>query len=137
MQSKVSVSNTIIDVAVAVIIREQQVLLTYRSKEQDCGDCWEFPGGKFELGENLQEALYRECVEELGIQIESAQPWLSVQHVYSKYAVRLHVCLVSQFGGEPHGQEQQAMRWLPIGELHDCRFPAANDVIVEALMAKL
>lgn len=126
-------NEQIIDVAVAVIIRNQQVLLTYRSKQQDCGECWEFPGGKFEQGESLQQALRRECAEELGIQIELSQPWLSVQHAYAKYTVRLHICLVERFDGEPHGLEDQAMRWVPFDDLHRHQFPAANKVIVDCL----
>lgn len=131
---RMSVSNKIIDVAVAVIMREQQVLITYRSKQQDCGECWEFPGGKFEPGETLQQALQRECHEELGIQIESSKAWLSVQHVYPEYIVRLHVCLVDSFSGEPRGQENQAVRWSSLQGLNDYHFPAANDIIVEGLM---
>lgn len=127
-------NQKLIDVAVAVIVRDQQVLLTYRHKDQDCGELWEFPGGKFEPGESSAQALRRECTEELAIDVEQSQPWLSIQHCYPKYSVRLHVFKVTAFSGEPEPQQGQPMRWVDVVAINQYAFPKANRVIVEGLL---
>lgn len=123
----------LIDVAVAVVIRDQRVLLTYRSSQQDCGDLWEFPGGKFEPGETAYQALCRECLEEIGIDILAASPLLSVLHAYSRYTVRLHVWRVERFDKQPVAREGQPMRWVALDQLHQYAIPAANEPIVAAI----
>ena len=73
----------IIRVAVAVIINQnKEILIAKRSKDQHQGNKWEFPGGKAEENETSEEALHREILEELGIEVQSSSEMISITHEY-------------------------------------------------------
>lgn len=123
-----------IEVAVAVIVNEQQqVLVTLRPDHVHQGGLWEFPGGKLEQGETITQALTREITEELGIQIGDNEPLMQIQHDYPDKSVRLDVRRVSQFFGEPRGLEGQPVEWRDISSLDARDFPQANRAIIHAL----
>lgn len=109
--------RTPVDVAVGVLIDAQQrFLLTSRPAGKVYAGHWEFPGGKVEPGESIEQALRRELHEELGITIGPAQPWRVEEFDYPHARVRLHFCKVTQWQGEFEMREQQAMAWqqLPV-----------------------
>jgi 8-oxo-dGTP diphosphatase len=72
---------------------------------------WEFPGGKIEAGEGALPAIARELHEELGIEIETAYPWLTRDYDYAHAAVRLHFFRVVKWAGTLHGRESQRFVW--------------------------
>ncbi len=72
---------------------------------------WEFPGGKIEVAENPQQALARELHEEIGIELVSAQAWITRQHAYATITANLHVFRVTEWNGEPYGREGQRLSW--------------------------
>ena len=76
---------------------------------------WEFPGGKVEPGEPAARALARELHEELGIDVERAYPWITREYVYPHGHVRLNFFRVTQWRGEPHPREEQAIAWQAPG----------------------
>ena len=107
-----------VDVAVGVLIdRNGRFLITSRPPGKVYADHWEFPGGKVEAGETVEQALQRELHEELGITIGAAQPWKVTEHDYPHALVRLHWCKVQAWQGEFEMREGQAMCWqqLPLG----------------------
>ena len=112
----------ITEVAVGVLIqrdpqgREGQFLLTSRPPGKVYAGYWEFPGGKLEAGESVDQALRRELHEELGIEIGAVQPWQVELLDYPHARVRLHFCKVYEWRGEFEMREQQAMAWqtLPV-----------------------
>ncbi|GHA90951.1 hypothetical protein GCM10007159_10380 [Modicisalibacter luteus] len=112
----------------------QEVLLARRPSTVDQGGLWEFPGGKLAPFETGFEALKRELHEELGLSIERAQPLIRVHHEYPDKHILLDVWQVHAFSGEPYGREGQAVRWVPMGELFNYPFPAANLPILRAVM---
>lgn len=112
-----------------------EVLLTRRHADSHQGGLWEFPGGKVEAGESLSAALRRELLEELALTVGSHAPLLEVRHDYGDKCVVLDVHVVTAFSGEPSPQEGQPMRWVPLAELENYAFPAANTPIVQALLA--
>jgi len=122
---------------VAAVIRDQQdpgrIFITQRKQGQHLQNLWEFPGGKVEAGEAPYHALKRELHEETGITVSSAQPFQSVFHRYPDKAVFLDVWEVNAYTGEPHGREQQQGKWIPLGQLGDYEFPAADDPVLQAL----
>lgn len=105
------------EVAVGVLVRaDGHFLLTSRPAGKPCAGFWEFPGGKIEPGETVEQALARELHEELGIHIAHAQPWQVTEHSYPHALVRLHWCKVHQWEGQLQMREQQTMSWqqLPV-----------------------
>lgn len=101
-----------IDVAVGILMRPNgDVLLAQRPAGKPYAGYWEFPGGKVESGEEIFAALQREFMEELGIQIASAEPWCGVEHRYPHAHVRLHFYISRAWQGEPQSLEAQAFAW--------------------------
>jgi 8-oxo-dGTP diphosphatase len=106
-----------IDVAVGVLIDPAgRFLLTSRPAGKVYAGYWEFPGGKVESGETIEQALRRELLEELGIAIGPAQPWQVELVDYPHALVRLHFCKVFAWQGDFEMREGQAMAWqtLPV-----------------------
>lgn len=106
-----------VDVAVGVLIDAQgNFLLTSRPEGKVYAGYWEFPGGKLEAGESVEQALRRELHEELGIEIGAVTPWKIELIDYPHARVRLHFCKVFAWHGEFQMREQQAMAWqqLPV-----------------------
>ena len=106
-----------VDVAVAVLIDPHgRFLLTSRPDGKVFAGYWEFPGGKFEPGESLEQALRRELHEELGITIDAIEPWHVELVDYPHALVRLHFCKVRRWHGEFQMREGQTMAWeqLPV-----------------------
>ncbi len=106
-----------VDVAVGILIDAQgRFLLTSRPPGKVYAGYWEFPGGKLESGETVEQALRRELQEELGITIAAAQPWKIELMDYPHARVRLHFCKVWQWTGDFEMREGQAMAWqtLPV-----------------------
>ncbi len=122
-----------IAVAAAVIENEQgDILIAKRSDDQHQGGLWEFPGGKIEEGESVEQALVRELDEELGIQVSQASPLIRIHHQYPDKSVLLDVWRVTQFAGQPEGKEGQPIRWVASDSLDSYPFPAANHPIITA-----
>ncbi len=107
------------DVAVGILIRaaDDALLLSTRPPGKPYAGFWEFPGGKIEAGETVEQALRRELQEELGITLDAAKVWRVTEHDYPHARVRLHWCKVLHWRGDFEMREGQAMRWqqLPLG----------------------
>jgi len=120
-------------IVAAVIIVDGRVLAAERSAPPEVAGRWEFPGGKVEPGESDQEALARECVEELGVRVEVGDrigPDVPLAHgraVLRVFAVRL------LGGDQPRALEHTAMRWLSADELDSVPWLPADKPIVAAL----
>ncbi len=107
----------VVDVAVGVLIRpDGQFLLTSRPPGKVYEGYWEFPGGKLEAGESVEQALRRELQEEIGITIGAAHPWRVEMVDYPHALVRLNFCKVIDWSGELHMKEGQRFAWqgLPV-----------------------
>lgn len=124
-------------IVAAVIITQGRVLACERSAPAEVAGRWEFPGGKVEPGETDQEALIRECAEELGVRVEVGDrvgPDVSLAHgraVLRVFAVRLLE------GDVPRALEHTSMRWLAVDELDSVPWLPADKPIVAELPALL
>jgi 8-oxo-dGTP diphosphatase len=109
--------RAVVDVAVGVLIKpDGDFLLTSRPAGKVYAGYWEFPGGKFEPGESVQQALQRELQEELGIHVDRIEPWRQELVDYPHALVRLHFCKVWHWTGELQMREAQSFAWqrLPV-----------------------
>ena len=107
----------LVEVAVGVLLRSDgSFLLTSRPEGKPYPGYWEFPGGKLEDGETVEQALARELHEELGIQIGAAIPWKVEIVDYPHALVRLHFCKVFDWSGDMQMREAQDFAWqqLPV-----------------------
>lgn len=108
-------SDTRVEVAVAVIERpDGAFLLASRPPGKAYAGWWEFPGGKVEAGETARQALQRELREELGIELETAWPWLNRSFNYPHADVMLRFFRVTQWRGELHPHEGQTLAWTQV-----------------------
>jgi 8-oxo-dGTP diphosphatase len=107
----------VIEVAVGVLVRaDGAFLLTSRPLGKVYAGYWEFPGGKLEAGESVEQALRRELQEELGITIGAVTPWHVEMVDYPHALVRLHFCKVFDWSGDLQMREAQDFSWeqLPV-----------------------
>ncbi|MEP6792316.1 MAG: NUDIX domain-containing protein [Ramlibacter sp.] len=106
-----------VEVAVGVLLRaDGAFLLTSRPSGKVYEGYWEFPGGKVEPGETIEQALRRELQEEIGITIATVHPWKIERVDYPHALVRLNFCKVFEWQGELHMHEGQSFEWqsLPV-----------------------
>ena len=130
-----------IHVVAAVIVSadQQQIFISRRADHLHQGGFWEFPGGKVEADESPESALARELFEELDIRVETAQPYMQVEHDYPDKQVFLDIWQVDSFTGTARGKEGQECRWISLQELlieqpeRLFHFPAANQPILDRL----
>jgi 8-oxo-dGTP diphosphatase len=121
-------------VAVAVIFNEQgEVLIQQRAADTHQGGLWEFPGGKIEEDETVEQALEREIREELDIQVISSRPLIIISHDYGDRHVSLEVYRVTEWHGRVQSMEQQPLHWVLPGRLNDYHMPAADKPVVSAI----
>jgi 8-oxo-dGTP diphosphatase len=109
----------VVDVAVGILLQpEGAFLLTSRPVGKVYEGYWEFPGGKLEAGETVEQALRRELQEELGITIGAVELWKTQMVDYPHALVRLHFCKVRDWEGDLQMRERQAFAWqvLPVTE---------------------
>lgn len=130
----VAIETGRVHVAVAAIFNEQhKVLLSKRPAHVHQGGLWEFPGGKLEIGEAVEQGLRRELHEELGITPSSARPLIRIVHDYPDKSVLLDVWRIDRIKGIPRGREGQQVEWVAIDQLPHYAFPAANLAIIKAV----
>lgn len=123
----------IINVAVGVIKRQNLYFMTKRLTHVHQGGKWEFPGGKVEANETVQQALYRELKEEVNIHVVESTHLINITHDYGDKVVSLHVCMVESFECEPKALEGQEEGWFTYNELLSLDLPAANKEILTAM----
>jgi len=126
-----------IDVAVALIQdNDGKVLITQRSDQVAHAGCWEFPGGKFEPLETPVEALRREVLEEVNLEVQQSHFVEKIEHTYPEKSVCLHIFEVREFRGQAQICDgQKNLLWVMPSELKSFTFPEANQRIIHHLCA--
>ena len=121
-------------IGVAVIRDDRDLILIDRRLAKGLlSGFWEFPGGKIEGNETVQECIKREILEEIGIEIAVDSHLITIDHTYSHFRVNLQVYNCRYLSGEARAIECEEIRWVTIQELDNYTFPAANQEIIRAL----
>jgi 8-oxo-dGTP diphosphatase len=124
----------IIEVAAAVLQKPDGIfLLAQRPPDKIWAGYWEFPGGKIEPGETPYHGLVRELREELGIEVQTAYPWLTRIFAYPHATVRLNFFRVTAWSGELHPHEGQQFSWQHVHDVSVEPVLPANGPVLRSL----
>lgn len=123
------------EIAVAIVERGEGTLVARRGEGQHLAGLWEFPGGKIEPGESPADAAVRECREEVGIEVESAELLEVTDFEYDDRTVRLHFYRCVPLAVDPEAMAADEVRWASREELADLEFPPANERVVRRLLS--
>jgi A/G-specific adenine glycosylase len=118
-------------IAAAVIQKQDKVLLGLRPETDLLGGLWEFPGGKVEEGETLQQALEREIKEELALSIESGPEIGIYPHAYTHFRITLHAFETHHHGEEPQALDHDQLQWAKIDELDQYPMGKVDRLVAE------
>jgi len=110
-----------------------QLLIAQRREDDMLGGLWEFPGGRVEEGESLEEALVRELREELDIDVDVLSPLVEVKHAYTHFRMTMHVFHCRHMGGDPQAIECAAWAWTNLEGLDAYALSTADRKAVAAL----
>lgn len=124
----------LIQVAAAVIIKDNTCLIARRSPGQNLAGLWEFPGGKMEAGETPQDCLRRELREELAIDVTIGPFIAESRFEYSSGSIHLLAYQAAWIGGELTLSVHDAYAWVSGDQLYDYSYPPADEPILQALI---
>lgn len=122
-----------VEVVAALIWDNDKFLICRRPANKVRGLLWEFVGGKVEKGETKEQALIRECREELAITVESHEVFMEVMHEYPDITVRLTLFDCAILRGQPKLLEHNDMKWITPAEISDYDFCPADEEILNRL----
>ena len=122
-------------VVAALIWRQDRFLICQRPPHKARGLLWEFVGGKVEPGETKEEALARECREELDATVRAGEVYMQLVHEYPDLTVELTL-FHATMEGEPKLLEHNDLRWITVEEIDDYDFCPADTEILAALKQK-
>lgn len=125
--------KTQINAVAAVIEKDGKFLITKRMEHSPMGHCWEFPGGKIERGETIEQCAVRECLEEIGVTIEPLRRLREEYYDYPHGYVHLWFVLCRLVEGEPRPIECREVRWIEPHQFPDFEFPPADVNVIEEL----
>lgn len=121
------------EVVAALIWDENRFLACQRPAHKARGLLWEFVGGKVEPGETREQALIRECQEELAIIVAVQDVFMEVDHVYPDLIVHLTLFNASIAEGVPQKIEHNDLRWITVEEIDQYEFCPADEEILRRL----
>ncbi len=126
--------ENIVQVAAALIWKENKFMICQRPESKTRAFQWEFVGGKAEKGETRQEALIRECKEELDITVKVGEIFMEVDHQYPDINVHLTLFNAEISEGEPKMLEHNDIRWITPSEISEYTFCPADKDILEKIV---
>ena len=120
-------------VAALIYDAEGRFLICQRPAHKARGLQWEFPGGKIESGETANEALVRECREEMDIAVLCEGEYTDLVYQYPELCVHLHLIRCRIAEGEPKRIEHADMRWIELSQADDFDFCPADRIFIERM----
>ena len=121
------------EVVAALIWEGEKFMICQRPAHKARGLLWEFVGGKVEKGETKEQALVRECREELAVTVEAHDVFMDVVHEYPDLTVHLTLFNASITEGVPQKLEHNDIRWITVGEIDNYAFCPADETILARL----
>ena len=124
------------EVVAALIWKDGKFLICQRPAHKARGLMWEFVGGKVESGESGEQALIRECREELDIEVAVGEKFVDVTHEYADITVHLTLFNATIASGEPKLLEHNALKWITPSEIPNYEFCPADNAFLHLIGAK-
>ena len=121
------------EVVAALIWEGDQFMICQRPENKARGLLWEFVGGKVEPGETKEQALIRECREELAVTVAPGEVFMDVTHEYPDLTIHLTLFHASIAEGEPQMLEHVDIQWITVDEIDKYEFCPADVVILDRL----
>ena len=122
------------EVVAALIWKNNNFMICQRPENKARGLLWEFVGGKVELGETKEQALIRECKEELNVLLSVGEVFMDVVHEYPDLTVHLTLFNAAIEEGEPQKLEHNDIQWITASEIPNYEFCPADEEILEKLI---
>lgn len=123
------------EVVAALIWERGKFMICQRPAHKARGLLWELAGGKVEPGETKEQALVRECREELAVTLSVREAFMEITHRYPDLTIHLTVFHAAIAAGTPQKLEHNAIRWITADEISGYAFCPADQVILERLRA--
>ena len=125
-----------VEVVAALIWDENRFMICQRPAHKARGLLWEFVGGKVEAGETKEEALIRECCEELDVTLSVGEVFMDVIHEYPDITVHLTLFNSTIANGIPKKLEHNDIKWITPAEIPNYDFCPADEEILEEICRK-
>ncbi len=125
--------QTVTEVVAALIWEQDKFMICQRPAHKARGLLWEFVGGKVEPGETREQALIRECREELAVELDVGGVFTEVVHEYPDLTVHLTLFHAAIREGTPEKLEHEDIRWITVNEIDQYVFCPADEEILEKL----
>ena len=122
------------EVVAALIWKNDKFMICQRPADKARGLLWEFVGGKVEPGETKEQALIRECQEELAVTLSVGSAFMDVVHEYSDLTVHLTLFNATIAEGEPQKLEHNDIQWITPSEISNYEFCPADEEILQKLI---
>ena len=129
-------NRKITEVVAALIWEGNRFMICQRPAHKARGLLWEFVGGKVEPGETKEQALIRECREELGVTLSVGTVFMDVLHEYPDLTVHLTLFNAAIAEGVPQKLEHEDIRWISTDEIPNYAFCPADESILERLLTE-
>lgn len=126
-----------VEVVAAVIVEKDLILCTQRPKGKSFSGFWEFPGGKVEKGETLEEALIREIKEELDATIKLDSLITLVNYEYSDFFLKMHVFRCSLLDEKVTPLENQKTKWLKSEDLYKVKWLPSDGGLIKLISEEI
>ena len=122
------------EVVAALIWNNNKFLICQRPAHKARGLLWEFVGGKVESGETKEQALIRECKEELNVLLSVGDVFMDVIHEYPDITVHLTLFNARIVEGEPQKLEHNDIKWITPNQIPNYEFCPADEAILEKII---
>lgn len=122
-----------VDVVAGLIWKDGKFMICQRPENKARAHLWEFVGGKVEKGESREDALVRECKEELDVTVKPLDVFCTVDHVYPDITIRLVLFNAEILSGEPKLLEHVDLKWISADDIDNYEFCPADKEILEKI----